>query len=71
MLSRNPHRERFSKGADAWLIAQAAVDDGTVVTREESAPLSHEPKIPDLCIQFGVKLMTLTDLMKTIGTAKK
>jgi hypothetical protein len=65
------HRTRFSNGADAWLIAQAAIDTGTVVTREESAPLSHEPKIPDLCMHFDVKLATLNDLMRTLGTAKK
>jgi hypothetical protein len=65
------HRERFSKGADAWIIAQAAIDKGTVVTREISQPSSHEPKIPDLCHHFDVKLITLTDLMKTLGTAKK
>ncbi|HEX3941571.1 MAG TPA: DUF4411 family protein [Acidobacteriaceae bacterium] len=65
------HRTRFSSGADAWLIAQAAIDNGTVVTREESAPLSHEPKIPDLCTHFEVKIITLTDLMKTLGTTKK
>jgi hypothetical protein len=65
------HRARFSKGADAWIIAQAAIDKGTVVTREIPQPSSHEPKIPDLCQYFEVKLITLTDLMKTLGTAKK
>jgi len=65
------HRERFSKGADAWIIAQAAIDKGTVVTREIPQPSSHEPKIPDLCQIFDVKLITLTDLMKTLETTKK
>ena len=65
------HRARFSKGADAWIIAQAAIDNGTVVTREIPQPSAHEPKIPDLCQYFEVKLITLTDLMKTLGTVKK
>jgi len=65
------HRARFSNGADAWVIAQAAVDDGTVVTREEPAPESHEPKIPDLCKHFGVRFLNLSDLMKLLGTTKK
>jgi hypothetical protein len=65
------HQARFSKGADAWIIAQAAIDKGTVVTREIPQPSAHEPKIPDLCQIFEVKLITLTELMKTLGTVKK
>ena len=65
------YRAKFSKGADAWLIAQAAIDDGTVVTREIPQPTSHQPKIPDLCQEFDVKLITLADLMKVLGTARK
>jgi hypothetical protein len=61
------HRARFSRGADAWLIAQAAIEGGTVVTREVSQPECHAPKIPDLCIHFGVKFMSLIDLMKILG----
>jgi hypothetical protein len=62
------HRARFSKGADAWLIAQAAIEGGKVVTREVSAPEAHDPKIPDLCKHFGVGFITLTDLRKLLGT---
>lgn len=64
------HRKRFSEGADPWIIAQAAVDKGTVITREVSQPTAHDPKIPDLCLYFEVKFMNLTDLIKTIGTLK-
>jgi hypothetical protein len=64
------HQARLSKGADAWIIAQAAIDKGTVVTREIPQPSAHEPKIPDLCQIFEVKLITLTDLMKTLATKK-
>jgi hypothetical protein len=62
------HRTRFSQGADAFLIAQAAVEGGVVVTREQSNPECHAPKIPDLCNQFGVKFVSLTDLMKILAS---
>lgn len=65
------HRARFSRGADAWLIAQAAVDDGTVVTREVSQPESHAPKIPDLCSHFQVKCISLIDIMKILGNPER
>lgn len=61
------HRDRFSRGADAWLIAQAAIEGGTVVTREVSQPECHAPKIPDICIHFGVKFIPLIEMMKTLG----
>lgn len=61
------HRARFSRGADAWLIAQAAVEGGTVVTREVPQPHCHAPKIPDICAHFQVKILSLIDLMKILG----
>jgi len=65
------HRDRFARGADPWLIAQAAIEGGTVVTREESRPMCHEPKIPDICIHFNVKFMSLIEMMKTLGNQPK
>lgn len=68
------HRDRWSRGADAWIIAQAYIDAGTVVTREVSQPECRSPKIPDLCNHFDVKHISLIELMKTLGkphTAKK
>lgn len=65
------HRTRFSKGADAWLIAQAAIEGGTVVTREVSAPNGHDPKIPDLCNHFNVPHVTLIELMRVLGTQEQ
>jgi len=61
------HRARFSRGADAWLIAQAAVEAGTVVTREIAQPNCHAPKIPDLCTYFQVKFISLIELMRVLG----
>jgi hypothetical protein len=54
---------RFANGADAWLIAYAAVDCGVVVSREASAPESKKPKVPDICKQFDVKCIHLHKLM--------
>lgn len=64
------HRARFSKGADAWIVGRAAIDQGIVVTREIPAPTSHDIKIPDLCDHFGVKRIAFSDLMKTLATKK-
>jgi hypothetical protein len=64
------HRARFSRGADAWIVGQAAIDQGTVVTREIPQPTSHDIKIPDLCDHFGVKRIAFSDLMKTLATKK-
>lgn len=61
------YRTKWSNGADGWLIAQAAVDSGIVVTREVSNLVCHQPKIPDLCNQFGVKHINLMELMRTLG----
>jgi hypothetical protein len=54
---------RFATGADAWAIAYAAVDRGAVATREESAPKSKKPKIPDVCKHFNVKCIHLPKLV--------
>jgi len=64
-LSR--HRMKWSRGADAWIIAQASIDSGIVVTREVSHPECRSPKIPDLCKQFEVRHITLIQLMKVLG----
>jgi hypothetical protein len=61
------YRRRFSFGADPWLIAQAGVDKGIIVTRETSQPLSRDPKIPDICKHFDVKLTTLVELIRVLG----
>ncbi len=62
------HRARFSRGADAWLVAQAAVDEGTVVTREIPQPLAKAPKVPDICTHFDVKRCEFKELLRRLGT---
>lgn len=48
-------KAKFASGADGWLVAFAAVQDGVVVTNEQPAPDSkREIKLPDVCTQFAV-----------------
>jgi hypothetical protein len=60
------HILQFSKGADAWLIAHAAVDQGAVVSNEQSDPDSTKPKIPDVCSYFNVKCIHTLKLVKCL-----
>lgn len=65
----NPHfllrwNIEFSRGADAWLIAQAAVSHGIVVTRESNlTPDARKPKIPNLCKLYNVEWMNMYDML--------
>lgn len=50
--------------ADAFLIATASVYGQTIVSHEASAPSSHKSiKIPDAANAFGVRTITLYDLL--------
>lgn len=57
------HVHEFLSGADPWIIAHAKALGGRVVTFEVSAPLSQKPKIPDVAAQFGVKCISLWDML--------
>jgi len=57
----------FLAGADAWLIAQASVHGGVVVTIEKSEPASNKPKIPDIARQFGVQTAGPFAVLRTLG----
>jgi Domain of unknown function (DUF4411) len=46
----------FTKGADLFLIARAALDGGAVVTQESEKKLV---RIPTVCAHFGVEYRTL------------
>jgi hypothetical protein len=46
----------FTKGADLFLIARAALDDGAVVTQESEKKMV---RIPTVCAAFGVRYLTL------------
>jgi len=56
-----------SCGGDAWLIASAKHDKGTVVSNESNRfPNSKKVRIPDVCDVFGVKCRTMIQLIKEI-----
>ena len=57
----------FLAGADAWVIAQASVHGGVVVTNEKPAPGSNNPKIPDIARQFHVQTLGLFAVLRTLG----
>jgi hypothetical protein len=56
--------EVFSRGADAFVIAHAMGDGGTVVTFEtDKFPDSQKIRIPDICAHFGVPCIGLRELL--------
>jgi len=57
----------FLAKADGWLIAHAIVQGGQVVTLEKRQPLSHKPKIPDVCDAFRVKPLDLWEALRKLG----
>jgi len=59
----------FLAGADAWVIAQASVHGGVVVTIEKPAPGSNKPKIPDVARQFDVQTADPFAVLRTLGFA--
>ena len=57
----------FSKGADSWVIAQALVDNGIVVTRESTLhPEAKKVRIPDVCCHFGVKCIDTLEMLRQL-----
>ena len=50
------------KNADPFVIAKAAVINGTVVTLEENKP--NSVKIPNICRHFSVACLTLAGFME-------
>ena len=54
---------KFLSGADPWIIAHAKAFGGRVVTFEKSEPNAKRPKIPDVAAPFGVKCISLWDML--------
>lgn len=54
---------KFLGGADPWIIAHAKAIGGRVVTFEKPEPYSKKPKIPDVAAPFGVKCISLWDML--------
>ena len=58
----------FLSKADPWVIAQAAVHRGTVVTMETLVnDASQKPKVPNVCNHFGVPHMHPYALLRVLN----
>ncbi len=53
----------FTKGADLFLIARAALDDGAIVTQESEKKMV---RIPTVCAAFGVRYLTLFQMNREL-----
>jgi len=53
----------FTRGADLWLIARAALDDGAVVTQESDKKLV---RIPTVCAAFNVRCLPLFQMNREL-----
>jgi Domain of unknown function (DUF4411) len=51
--------------ADPFVIACAAVRDGTVVTEEKTKP--NSAKIPNVCEHFAISCLNLEKFMRAVG----
>jgi hypothetical protein len=69
-FQQNIELKKLLKGgrvADPFVIARAAVLDGTVVTMEQMKP--NSVKIPNICQAFDVKCLSLEEFMEAEGWA--
>ena len=67
-FQQNIEQMKLYKGghnADAFVVAKAAVMEGTVVTLEQPAP--NAAKIPNICQHFGIPCISLEDFMEAEG----
>jgi hypothetical protein len=53
----------FTKGADLFLIARAALDGGAIVTQESEKKMV---RIPTVCAAFGVRYLTLFQMNREL-----
>ena len=54
--------------ADGWIIAHAKHDLGTVVSHESRVDkASLTPKIPNVCTDFGVRCISLAEMLNELG----
>lgn len=60
-------KAKFATGADGWLVAYAYTHGSVVVTLEESRPESrNQIKLPDVCIQFGVRYENVFTMLRAL-----
>lgn len=55
---------RNRSGADPWVIAQAKVINGAVVTYEVWDPKRKNMKIPEVCHDLGIRCLTFVDFLR-------
>jgi hypothetical protein len=55
--------KRFVDGADPFLIANASLEEGVVVTQENQA---KEKRIPEVCRAFGVRYMNIYEMNREL-----
>jgi hypothetical protein len=64
----NHHATDFLSKADPWIIAQARVHGGKVVTFETPVPPnSTKPKIPNVATVFGVETINIYAVVRQLG----
>jgi hypothetical protein len=63
------HKKLLTGGfnADAFVIAKAAIIEGTVVTLEQHTP--NAAKIPNICQHFDISCLSLEEFMEAEGWA--
>jgi hypothetical protein len=54
-------------GADPWIVAYPMALGGRIVTFEKPAPTGKKPKIPDVAQQFGIKCLTIWDMLTELA----
>ena len=62
-----PNVAKCLSGADPWLVAYPMALGGKIVTFEASAPISKDPKIPDVANEFGIKCINLWDMLDILA----
>lgn len=67
-FQQNIEQKKLLKGgynADPFIVAKAAVIEGTVVTMEQYAP--NSARIPNICQHFDIRCLSLEDFMEAEG----
>lgn len=53
--------------ADPIVVALARVEDATIVTEESRSGDQGRPKIPDYCVNFGLRCIKTIDMIREMG----
>jgi peptidoglycan/xylan/chitin deacetylase (PgdA/CDA1 family) len=58
---------RGRSGADPWVIALAMMNSCAVITMEDRSYSDSRPRIPDVCEAYGIKWLSVVDLIRIEG----